>query len=174
MDLMSALKQTEGKVSMVADKVSQLGGKLEDLLFRAQKISAAIKNKSTNNDTMFGYDLAHFRREIRAFSQEIVGLPAVLGSIERDCSPIPGADKFAQSLMRLAGRLHKSVSALHSQALMAHQHIREAEHKIEAWYICQEIEEMTQKSQALPTIAQKIVILTAIPPGAAPPPAPPT
>lgn len=175
MELMSALKQAEGRISMAGDKASQLGGKLDDLLFRAQKISSALKNKTPNNDTMFGYDLAHFRREVRSYAQEVVSLPAILGSIERDCAPIPGAEKFAQSLMRLAGRLHKALASLHSQALMAHQHIREADHKIEAWYLCQEAEELAQKAQSLPTIAQKIVILTA-PPDSTPssaPPAPP-
>lgn len=174
MELMNALKQAEGKVSLVGDKVAQMTAKLEDLTFRAQKISSCKKNKTTSMDTMFGYDMAHFRREVRSFSLEIVTLPAMLGAIERDCSPIPGAEKFAQSLMRLAGRLHKSVSSLHSQALMTHQHISDSDLRIEAWYICQDVEEMTQKSQGLPTIAQKIVILTALPDAPAAPPVPPS
>lgn len=173
MELMSALKQAEGKISLVGDKVSQMIAKLEDLTFRAQKIASCKKNKTTSMDTMFSYDMAFFRRDVRNFSLEVVTLPAVLSSIERDASPIPGAEKFAQSLMRLAGRLHKAVSTLHSQALMTHQHISDSDLRIQAWYICQDIEEMTQKSQGLPTIAQKIVIMTAMPAAPDAPPTPP-
>jgi hypothetical protein len=46
-------------------------------------------------------------------------------------------------------------------SLIAHQHIRAADWKIEAWYLAQEIEEMVMKGQGLPTVANKIVIATA-------------
>lgn len=163
MELQNALKQAESRLSIAGDKITMMQGKLEDLVFRAQRIGAALRAKTPVQDTMFGYDMQHFRREVRAFQQEILALPGVLGSLERDAVYIPGADKLAQSLMRLAGRVHKQVQNLHNHALLAHTHIRLPEHKMDAWYICQDIEEMTQKSQALPTLANKVVIKTAPP-----------
>jgi nucleotide-binding universal stress UspA family protein len=172
METTSGLKQMEGQLSMLADRVTMIKAKLEDLLFRAQRIANAQKNNMTHNDTMFGYDLQHFRRDIRTFGMEISALPSVLGAIERTATYDEKAAKFAQSVMRLASRAAQSLKALHDTACLAHQHIRNAEHKIEAWYIAQEIEEMAQKGQALPSSANKIVIATSTPPrGAGAPPA---
>ena len=173
MELQKALKQAESRLSIAGDKISMMQGKLEDLVFRAQRIGAALRAKTPVQDTMFGYDIQHFRREVRSFGQEILALPGVLGSLEREAVYVPGADKMAQSLMRLSGRVHKQVQGLHSAALLAHNHIRLPEHKMDAWYICQEIEEMTQKTQALPTLANKVVIKTAPPSDPATPAGPP-
>jgi hypothetical protein len=171
MDILPALKQMESQLSITCDRVSTLKAKLEDLLFRAQRISAAQKNMMANNDMMFGYDIQHFRREIRAFSGELQSLPTVLGSIERTATYDEKAGKFAQSVMRLCMRLSQSLRALHDMSLLAHQHIRAADHKIEAWYLAQDIEEMVMRGQGLPTSANKIVIATATRPAGMPPPA---
>lgn len=151
----------ESTLSITCDKVNTLKSKLEDLLFRAQRISAAQKNNMPNSDTMYGYDLQKFRRDIRTFSTEISGLPVTLGSIERTATPEAGAFKFAQAIQRLTARLSQSLRSLHDMSLIAHQHIRAADWKIEAWYLAQEIEEMVMKGQGLPTVANKIVIATA-------------
>jgi hypothetical protein len=169
MDVLPALKQMESQLSITCDRVSTLKAKLEDLLFRAQRIAAAQKNMMGNNDMMFGYDIQHFRRDIRGFGGELTNLPTILGSIERTASYDDKASKFAQSVMRLAMRLSQSLRALHDMSLLAHQHIRAADHKIEAWYLAQDIEEMVMRGQGLPTTANKIVILTSTPlAGAAP------
>lgn len=183
METTAALKQIEGQLSIVGDKVTALKGKLEDLLFRAQRIAAAQKNNMSSTDSMFGYDLQNYRRGVRTFSMEISGLPVLLGSIERTATYDPKAMKFASSVMRLTMRLSQSLRALHDTAILAHQHIRAADHKIEAWYVAQEIEELVMRAQGLPTSANKIVINTSTPPpgtppqeappGAAPPAAPP-
>jgi hypothetical protein len=73
METISACKQMESTLSITCDKVNTLKSKLEDLLFRAQRISAAQKNNMPNSDTMYGYDLQKFRRDIRTFSTEISG-----------------------------------------------------------------------------------------------------
>jgi len=164
MDILPGLKQLEGQFSLVGDRVIALKGKLEDLLFRAQRIANAQKTNMPNPDTMFGYDLQHFRRDIRTFSTEITSLPVVLGSLERSATYDERALKFAQSVLRLSMRISQSLRALHDTAILAHQHIRSADHKVEAWYVAQDIEELVMKGQGLPTSANKIVIACSTPP----------
>ena len=164
MDILPGLKQLEGQFSLVGDRVIALKGKLEDLLFRAQRIANAQKTNMPNPDTMFGYDLQHFRRDIRTFSTEITSLPVVLGSLERSATYDERALKFAQSVLRLSMRISQSLRALHDTAILAHQHIRSADHKVEAWYVAQDIEQLVMKGQGLPTSANKIVIACSTPP----------
>lgn len=112
---------------------------------------------------MFGYDLQGYRRSVRTFSTEISSLPVMLGSIERTAVCDEQAAKFAANVMRLAMRLSNSLRGLHDTSILAHQHIRTADHKIEAWYLANEIEELVMRGQGLPTVANKIVILTQTP-----------
>lgn len=164
METLAGLKQLEGQFSLVGDRVVALKAKLEDLLFRAQRIANAQKINMPNSDTMFGYDLQHFRRDVRTFAQDISGLPVLLGSLERTATYDEKAAKFAQTVMRLAVRITQSLRSLHDTAILAHQHIRTADHKIEAWYVAQEVEELVMKGQGLPTSANKIVIACSTPP----------
>lgn len=173
MEVLAGLKQIEGTLSITCDKINAQKAKLEDLLFRAQRIANAQKNGMPNNDTMYGYDLQKFRREIRTFSTELSGLPVLLGSIAANATPDDRAAKFASSVARLATRMSQALRALHDLSLLAHQHIRSADLKIEAWYLAQEVEEMVMRGQGLPTVANKIVMATAVPIAAAPPPAAP-
>jgi len=175
METLQALKQMEGTLALTGDKVSALKSKLEDLLFRAQRIANAQKNNLPNNDTMFGYDLQRFRRDVRAFGTELSSIPTVLGSIERTAAPDDKSAKFATDVMRLCMRLTQNLRALHDMSLLAHQHIRSADLKVEAWYLAQDVEEMVMRGQGLPTVANKIVMATTRPaaPPAAPPPAEP-
>lgn len=176
MDTLPALKQMEGTLSVTGDRAHGLQTKIEDLMFRAQRISAAAKNGMPNSDTMFGYDLQHVRRSVRAFAQELSAVPTMMGSIERTAAYDEKAVKFASGVMRLCTRLAQIMKALHDSTLIAHQHIRQNDHKIEAWYLAQEVEELVQKAQGLPATANKIVIAVSTPPaGGAPaaPPAPP-
>jgi hypothetical protein len=187
MEALAGLKQMEGTLSTVCDKVNAMKAKVEDLLFRAQRIANAQKNGMQNNDTMFGYDLQKFRRDVRTFSSEISGLPVLMGSIATSAVPDERAAKFASAVMRLSSRLSQAMRGLHDMSLLAHQHIRSADLKIEAWYLAQEVEELVMRGQGLPTIANKIVMATtavvpaaaapaaAVPPAVAPPvAAPPT
>lgn len=164
METLAGLKQLEGRFSLAGDRVVALKAKLEDLLFRAQRIANAQKIQMPNTDIMFGHDLQHFRRDVRGFAQEIAGLPLLLSSMERTAAYDERAVKFAQAVMRLAIRIAQALRSLHDTAVLAHQHIRSADHKIEAWYISQEIEELVMKGQGLPTSANKIVVACSTPP----------
>lgn len=174
MEITAGLKQMESTLSMVCDHTSAAKAKLEDLLFRAQRIAAAQKNGMGSSDSMFGYDLQGYRRGIRTFAGEISGLPVVFGSLERSAVYDEKAAKFATAVARLAMRLSSLLRGLHDTSLLAHQHIRSADHKIEAFYLANEIEELVMRGQGLPTVANKIVIITQTPPkGDAPPAAKP-
>ena len=158
MDLIPGLKQMEGTLSLTADRIGVVKAKMEDLLFRAQKIASAAKNNMKDNDSMFGWDLNNFRRDLRTFGTELAALPTQLGSMEKNATPDPNAIKFATGVMRGASRVANSMKALLDMSLLAHQHIRAADHKITAWYISQEIEEMGQKCAGMPATANKIVL----------------
>ncbi|HXT02108.1 MAG TPA: hypothetical protein VN915_15645 [Elusimicrobiota bacterium] len=164
MEITAGLKQMESTLSMVCDHTNAMKAKLEDLLFRAQRIAAAQKNNMGVTDTMFGYDLQHYRRSVRTFSQEVSALPTVFGSLERSAEFDEKAAKFATSVARLAMRLSGAMRSLHDTSLLAHQHIRTADHKVEAFYLANEIEELVMRAQGLPTTANKIVIITQTPP----------
>jgi hypothetical protein len=177
MEITAGLKQMEATLSMVCDHTNAMKAKLEDLLFRAQRIAAAQKNNMGVTDTMFGYDLQHYRRSVRAFAQEVTSLPTVFGSLERAAEYDEKAAKFATSVARLSMRLSGAMRSLHDTSLLAQQHIRQSDHKIEAFYLANEIEELVMRAQGLPTTANKIVIITQTKPkgeAAAPaqPPAP--
>lgn len=169
MEQLNALKQAEGRLSIVADKIIAYGAKLEDFVFRAQRIASAIKNKQKVSDSMFGYELQNFRRELRHFSQDVESLPAILTSIEMSARYEEASFRAAESVSRVSQRIHKGLSNLHDHALLAHSHIREADYKIEAWYLCQELEDMAHKAQALPGHANKIVIAVTSPSKTEPP-----
>ena len=160
MEQLRALTQMESTLSLIGDHCSVLSGKLEGLLFRAHRIANARKEdpKARVTDTMFGYDLQNFRRDIRALSSELEGLATILHSIERYAQYDEASLLHAQAVMRLAERTHKGLGALLDQATLAHGHIREAEHKVEAWYLIQEIEAAIQQTQALPGLANKVII----------------
>ena len=172
MEITSSLKQMEATLSMICDHTSTIKAKLEDLLFRAQRIASNQKAGLGVTDTMFGYDLQNYRRGLRAFSGEVSGLPVMFGMMERGATYDEKAAKFATAVMRLTMRLSSLLRSLHDTAILAHQHIRTADHKIEAWYMANEIEELVMRGQSLPTVANKIVILTQTPPRADPAAAP--
>jgi hypothetical protein len=164
METISALKQAEGRLLQISDKVTTMSAKLEDIVFRAQRIAAAKKNGGHSTDTMFLYDLQAFRRELRTFSHDIGSLPSSIASIERTAAFEEAAMKFASSVWRVSDRLSKALGALHTQAALAHGHIRESDARVEAWFILQELEQMAEKGKVLPNAANKIVIIVSTPP----------
>lgn len=168
METASALKQAESTLTLVGDKINAISGKLEDIVFRAQRIAACKKNNMKSTDTMFGYDLQHLRSDIRNFGNEIGGLPTVVGGIERASEYDENAVKGAQSVARLCERVSKLIKSLADQAALAHSHIRESDSKVEAWYLVQETEQLADRAKTLPTIAAKIVLRVSTPPKTTP------
>ncbi|UPT72418.1 MAG: hypothetical protein M0D55_10510 [Elusimicrobiota bacterium] len=87
MDLVPGLKQLEGTLSLTADRIGVVKAKMEDILFRAQKIASAAKNNMKDTDSMFGWDLNNYRRDLRTFGMELAALPTALGSMEKPRRP---------------------------------------------------------------------------------------
>ncbi|MHB2027004.1 MAG: hypothetical protein ACYCPQ_10300 [Elusimicrobiota bacterium] len=169
----SALKQAESALSISADRASVLQSKLEEILFRAQRLSNAVKNGLKTPDYMFGYDLQHFRRDVRAFGIELAGLANIIGGIERAAVYSEQAIGRARAVMRLTERLNRAMHTFQEMTLLAQSHIREADHKIEAWHLAQEVDQMVQKTQPLPMTANKALIKISTPePDSKPPAAP--
>ncbi len=168
MEQQQALKDLEGTLSLIGDHAAALAGKLEGLFFRAQRIAHASKEGGSSGDTMFSYDLKNFRQELRSFSLEVEGISVRLGTLARTAVYEEGALSRAQAVMRLAERLHRAVSSFQEQAFLAHQHIRRTEHKMDAWYLVQESEELSARSQAMPGTANKLLIAVSTPSEAAP------
>ena len=102
METISAIKQTESRLLTISEKITNLGAKLEGIVFRAQRIAAAKKKGDKSSDTMFSYDLQGFRRDLRNFSHDIASLPSALGNIERTAAFDETAIKFAASIMAQA------------------------------------------------------------------------
>lgn len=163
MELLGTLKQTEAAFSLSVTRVARLQAKVEDLLQRARKTASAAKTGLKTSDMMFPYDLQIVRREARTFGQEISGLPNLLGGIERGAHYEEAAIKQSQALLRLAERLAHGLRLLSEEALQIHQNATGSESKIEAWYLVQETEEMSQKAQGLPNTAGKIAYAVATP-----------
>jgi hypothetical protein len=160
MDQLKALKNMEGTLALQSDHISVMSSKLEDLLFRAQRIAAALKDnpKAKISDSMFGYDLQIFRRDVRTVGNDVGGLASALGSIEKAAQYDETSLGHAQAVMRFADRVHKGMCVLLDKAVLAHSHIRGAEHKVEAWYMVQEVEALSQITQVLPGIANKVIL----------------
>lgn len=154
------LKQMESALSLAGDHVSVLVSKLESLLGRANRISRQTENspKAQITDTMFGYDLQNFRRDVRTLAVEMAGLSTILGTIERSARGSDADLLRAQAVLRLAGRLQNYTRTLQDHSLQAHQSIRACEHKVEAWYLVQEVEALLSTTQPLAGIANKVVV----------------
>ncbi len=165
MDLVPGLKLLEVELGITADHIAGVSAKLEDLLFRTQKIANAVKQKKPHYDTMYAYDLQNFRRDLRTFGMEIMSFPIRLSALERQAGYDPAATKLAANVMRATSRFSNSLKTLEDMARLTQQHIHDPEHKIIAFYIAQEIEELALKGMSLPTIANKILIACTSVPG---------
>ncbi|MDE1977098.1 MAG: hypothetical protein KGI84_07565 [Elusimicrobia bacterium] len=170
MEQESSLKRVESVLSLTVDRAAALHGKLEEILFRAQRLSNAMKNGLKNSDYMFGYDLQHFRSEVRAFGLELASIPNMIGRLEHGAVYEEAAVGRARAVMRLTERLSRSLHGFQDMALLAQSHIREAEHKIEAWHMVQDVDQMVQKARPLPMIANKVLIRISTPDGPKGPP----
>ena len=150
--------EAENRLSLAADHVHSLSCRLEDLLFRAQRVAHALKRNAPSHDRMFGEDLNALRRDVRAFNNELEEILRVLTGLAR---PGPYKEEYSRHAQTVNNRSHllvNAVAALHEQALLAHQHIRQADHRSEAWYLTQEAERLVEQCQPFPSITTQIVI----------------
>ncbi|MDD5628732.1 MAG: hypothetical protein PHU21_06685 [Elusimicrobia bacterium] len=153
-----AIKDAQDALSRASERGRALSGKLEDLVFRAQRIARAIKNGTQVPDSMFGRDLKEFRLDIRSYGTELSGLPNVLTGVAQSARLDPGAKAPAQAISQLSQQIHENLLALEDQGQLASQHIRGAEYKSEMGYLYAEIHGLLVRAQDLPSIADQIVL----------------
>ena len=158
MEQLPGIRRASENLSLLCDKMTAMGGHLDDLLTRAIRIANAVKNNMKISDTMFPLDLQGFRNDIKAFNTEIVNLPNMIGSIERSAHYEEAAIEEMRALQRLIERLHNTVQSLYDRAHLAHQYIRQTDFKIEAWYLVQDMEQMVDRTRGLPTMGNRILM----------------
>ena len=169
MELGQLFKITEERFQEFVDRVGLLQTRMEDLLFRAQRVSNAIRNNQKMRDGLFADDLQTARRAIRSFLQDASAIPGLLDWLDRETSYSPLLLIRARSLLSLATRFQKETSNLTETARMLHNSIIKPEDKIDAWYVTQELETGAQKFQGFPfLISSRIVSKLSTPAGGAP------
>ncbi|MCX5795894.1 MAG: hypothetical protein NTY77_10400 [Elusimicrobia bacterium] len=154
-----ALQQAEIRLSAVSVRVVVLSRMLEDLLFRAQRMSRALKDDAGADaaDSTFGRDLQALRGDVHVFGRDSAGLSAALAGIEPPAGRGEPSSARVQAVRRLTHRLHRSLAALLDQAVLAHRHLLEAEHKVEAWGLVEELGAVSQQAQVLAGIANRLL-----------------
>lgn len=145
-------KIAEERFVEFSDKAGLLQSRMEDLHFRAIRISNALKNKQKSRDALFGEDLALMRRAVRTFSQECSSLPGLMDWLEREAHYDPELAGSARALLSIVSTLQKSMTAFCEQSRMLHQYVHDSDMKMEAWYMVQDIETLAQKMQVYPFI----------------------
>lgn len=154
---LGVLRHVESRLRLSCDKVGALMGKLDDFTFRAQRIATAIRGGGTGRDHGFIHDMQVFRREIKTFAQEVALLPDALMRLH----PIGGydvqAEAFARSIWQWAERLPKQLEALWEKARISHGHMREAEAKVESWYLVSDCEQTFDASRAVAAAGKQVI-----------------
>ena len=140
MSSLGVLRQADSRLKAAESSLSVISAKLEDLCFRAQRISRALKAREAVKDTTFGAELVDLRKLVRAFIAEAETLPSSLSAAQRGVAKEQGAAECAASVSGSARRLPQSVSHLHELALLVHRHSPEGEARVAAWYMAQELE----------------------------------
>lgn len=164
-------KLLEEKFTEFSDKISGLQGRLEDLLFRAQRLANALKRNQGAQDILFKDDLELLRRATRTFVNDATILPEMVEWLDREAHFDPDDVAPIRTLLAQASQVQKDMAGLCEQCRMLHQFIPEAELRIQAWYMVQDLEGIGHKFQMFPnTISTRILNkVSTPPPGASPP-----
>ncbi|MCX5796062.1 MAG: hypothetical protein NTY77_11255 [Elusimicrobia bacterium] len=162
------IKEAQDALSRASEHGRALSRKLEDLVFRAQRIARALKNGTSVPDSMFARDLKEFRLDIRNFGTELGVLPNALAGVAQSARLDPGAGAPAQAISQLSQQIHDNMLALEDQGQLASQHLRGAEYKSDMGYLFAEIHGLVVRAQGLPAIADQIVSQAKAAPPSAP------
>ncbi|MDD5628917.1 MAG: hypothetical protein PHU21_07625 [Elusimicrobia bacterium] len=159
MDQILALQQAEIKLSDVSGRVVVLSCMLEDLLFRAQRMARAATGDPAAEAARaaFAGDLRALRRDVHSFGRDYAGLAAALSGIEPPAGPDEPSAARVRTVRRLTARLHRSLATLLDQAVLAHRHMREAEHKAQAWGLVEELGNVSQQAETLAAEANRLL-----------------
>ena len=131
------------------DRCGALHGRLEDLLFRAQRIALAEKRERKNPDHFFHEDLIIFRNDVRESRQEIGELAAEAAAVASSLLQNHGNRKRLEIVSILARQIHASLASLSEYASLAYQRMPERADRIQSWYCLGDINEMIKSAQKM-------------------------
>ena len=157
MEQQQLIKLIEERVAVITDGARALHAHAEDLAFRSQSVSHAVKNGNPVRDRMFGDDLLIFHKGLNVFCATVLELPNLLSRLDGEARSEADAVRSMQSLFRAVSGLQKEMRGVQASASLAHQHLRNTPFKVESTYIGLELEKMTQKTDLLPQACNKIL-----------------
>ncbi|MBI5239832.1 MAG: hypothetical protein HY926_05120 [Elusimicrobia bacterium] len=189
MDQSRLFKQIVQTVDEFTNKIKATHGRFEDIQYRAHRLETWFKNRTSTRavppDRIFPDDLKLLRRDVKRIIQDFAYLPLWLAKIERYTRPQPELTDLAVKLTRSASQFQQVVLTLLAPIQIAHNHLKVAEWKIDAWFLAQEIEAWAKETVAVPLRCHNILLKinpmdrTPLPPGTEgvelpepPPPAP--
>jgi hypothetical protein len=188
MDQSRLFKQVLQTLDEFTSKIKATHSRCEDIQARAHKLETWFKNQTNARavppDRVFPDDLKLLRRDVKRLIQEFNFVPGWLAKVERATAPQPDITDLAVKLTRSASQFQQVVMTLLSPIQIAHNHLKVAEWKIDAWFLAQEIEAWGKETVAIPLRCHKILLkvnpldTTPPPPGTdgltlpEPPPAP--
>lgn len=165
MEQQNAMRMMEDQLKRFGDQISVLAASQEDLNFRAIRIQSAAKLNKVIKDITFGDDIGILRKRVRTFCGDISVLPGILDSLERGACYQPGLLNLARSLMSTANNAAQLLNNFTDSIRQLHQHINDADLKIQAWYMVSDLENICQKISAISaTISSRVIVKLTTPP----------
>ena len=164
MDQSRLFKQVLQTLDEFTNKIKATHSRCEDVQARAHKLETWFKNQTSTRaippDRVFPDDLKLLRRDIKRLIQEFNFVPGWLAKIERATVPQPEITDLAVKLTRSASMFQQVVMTLLAPIQIAHNHLKVAEWKIDAWFLAQEIEAWGKETVAVPLRCHKILLKT--------------
>lgn len=164
MELNSTVLLVEDRIHKVSDHLKFLQVKMEDYVFRAQRLVTAIKAGIPIKDKGFGEDMLILRKELITFGADVIDLPNMIGRLEMDARyEADELKRFQQvNMVQVVHRetmgLQKEMQNLSGTAGLLHQHARQTPFVQESMYIGIEIEKMVERTDRLPMRVHKAVL----------------
>ena len=118
---------------VIYDRCGVFHGRIEDLMFRAQRIASALKMNAGGKDPDFESDLKLFRNDLKKFRFEVEEALSAVRALSEE-----GYKSFNSRLIGLHGRFN----GLADYVALAHQRMPMPDSRLEAWYCLREVSEM--------------------------------
>jgi len=159
------LQDLAGSLSTTSGHVRTVGTNVEDLLFRAQHIAHAVKNRRPPSDSEFAFDLKGVRQAVRLLAAEVGEAASHLARVARTVSYEAAATGPAANVQRLSSSIKGSLDTLVGQVKMGRHHMHNAQYGEEAVYLLNDLEAALGQAKAMPSAGQALFTRVTEPPG---------
>jgi FtsZ-binding cell division protein ZapB len=150
----SALRSAEDRLARALKRVQLLQSRVEDLLYRSQRLANSVRRSRPAEDASLSRDLLSLREELRAFGEELQAIPALLARLEGGPERRPrGLSRSAASLIE---RMDAGLRTLLEQSRLAHEHVRPQALKPEAWALVQDADLLAARAKGLKDAAARL------------------